>query len=111
MPRRKREIKLSTNPSLIKEMLVKMQYRDKVYSQVLKCNQPDPNLNVLYKKLRNSIVKDIKLCKSNYLKKYFLCNNNMRKIWSGIRSITNVSKVRADYIPTLLENGNLLCAS
>ena len=32
----------------------------------------------------------------------------MRKIWSGIRSIINVSKVKADYIPTLLENGKLI---
>ena len=112
VPRRKlskREIKLSTKPWITKEILAKIQYRDKVDSQVLKCNQPDPNLTLLYKKLRNSVVKDIKLCKSNYLKNYFLCNrNNMRKIWSGIRSIINVSKVKADYIPTLSENGKLI---
>ena len=111
MPRRKlskREIKLSTKPWITQEILAKMQYRDKVYSQVLKCNQPDPNMTLLYKKLRNS-VKDIKIFKSNYLKNYFLCNrNNMRKIWSGIRSIINVSKVKADYIPTLLENGKFI---
>ena len=91
VPRRKlskREIKLSTKPWITKEILAKMQYRDKVYSQVLKCNQPDPNLTLLYKKPRNSAVKDIKLCKSNYLKNYCLCHmNNMRKIRSGIRSI------------------------
>ena len=86
-----------------------MQYKDKVYSQVLKCNQPDQNLTLLYKKLRTSVVKDIKLCMSNYLKNYFLCNrNNMRNIWSEIRSIINVSKGKADYIPTLLENGKLI---
>ena len=66
-------------------------------------------MTLLYKKLRKSVVKDIKICKSNYLKNYFLCNkNNMRKIWSGIGSIINVSKVKADYIPTLLENGKLI---
>ena len=32
----------------------------------------------------------------------------MRKIWSGITSIINVSKVKVDYIPTLLENGKLI---
>ena len=32
----------------------------------------------------------------------------MRKIWSGIRSIINASKGKADYIPTLLENGKLI---
>ena len=112
MPRRKlskRAIKLSTKPWITKEILAKMQYKDKVYSQVLACNQPDPNLILLDKKLRNSVVKDIKNCKSNYLKNYFLCNkDNMRKIWSGIRSIINVGKVKDDYIATLLENGKLI---
>ena len=40
VPRRKlskREIKLSTKPWITKEILAKMHYRDKVYSQVLKC--------------------------------------------------------------------------
>ena len=32
----------------------------------------------------------------------------MRKIWSGIRSIINVGKVKDDYIATLLENGKLI---
>ena len=63
----------------------------------------------LYKKLWNSVVKVIRISKSNYLKDYFLCNrNNMRNIWSGIRSIINVSEVKSDYIPTLLENGKLI---
>ena len=31
--------------------------------------------------------------------------NNMKKIWSGIRSIFNISKVRADYIPSILGSG------
>ena len=32
----------------------------------------------------------------------------MKKIWSGIRSIINISKVKADYIPSILESGKLL---
>ena len=31
--------------------------------------------------------------------------NNMKKIWSGIRSIINISKAKADYIPSILESG------
>ena len=30
--------------------------------------------------------------------------NNMKKIWSGIRSIINISKAKADYIPSILES-------
>ena len=29
----------------------------------------------------------------------------MKKIWPGIRSIINISKVKADYIPSILESG------
>ena len=29
----------------------------------------------------------------------------MKKIWSGIRSIINISKVKGDYIPSILESG------
>ena len=29
----------------------------------------------------------------------------MKKIWSGIRSITNISKVKANFIPSILESG------
>ena len=50
VPRRKlskRKIKLSTKPWITQEILAKLQYRDKVYSQVLKCNQPDPNMTLL----------------------------------------------------------------
>ena len=98
VPRRKlskREIQLSTKKYLLRCNIEIRSIR------MFKFNQPDPNLTLLYKKLRNSVVKDIKLCKSNYLKNYFLCNrNNMRKIGSGIRSIINVSKVKADYIHT-----------
>ena len=32
----------------------------------------------------------------------------VKKIWSGIRSIINISKVKADYIPSILESGKLL---
>ena len=55
------------------------------------------------------MAKDIKASKTNYLKNYFLCNsNNIKKIWSGIRSIINISKVKADFIPTLNENGKVI---
>ena len=29
----------------------------------------------------------------------------MKKIWSGIRSIINISKVKANFIPSILESG------
>ena len=89
-----------------KHILTKIRYRDKLYSKIIKCKHSNPNLIYLQKKFRNSVVKDVKTSKSDYLKNYFLCNrNNMKKIWSGIRSIINSSKVKADYIPSILESG------
>ena len=31
--------------------------------------------------------------------------NNVKNIWSGIRSIISISKAKADYIPSILESG------
>ena len=55
------------------------------------------------------MVKDFKSSETNYLKNYFLCNsNNILKIWSGIRSIINISKVKVDFTSTLNENGKTI---
>ena len=48
----KHEIKLSTKPWIAKEILAKMQHRDKVYSQVLKCNQPSVECRQRYQSLQ-----------------------------------------------------------
>ena len=67
-----REIKLSTKPRISKRILIKVKYRDKFYSKIIKSKQPNPNLLLLYKKFRNSVVKYVKVSKSNYLIKELL---------------------------------------
>ena len=100
----KREIKLSVKPWITRDILKKIKYRDKLYSKSLK-NLHNLNLTYLFKKFRNSVVKDIKVSKSKYFKKNFLINmSNMKKLWTGIRSIINISKCRDVFIPTLSEN-------
>ena len=102
----KREIKLSTKPWMTKPILAKIRYKDKLYYKIIRCKHSNPNLIYLHKKFRNSVVKDVKASKSGYFKNYLLCNkNNMKKIWCGIRSIINISKVKPDYIPSILESG------
>ena len=109
VPRRKlskREIKLSTKPWITKPILAKIRYRDKLYSKIIRCKHSNPNLIYLHKKFRNSVAKDVKASKSDYFDNYILCNkNNIKKIWPGIRSIINIRKVKADYIPSILESG------
>jgi len=46
----KKEVKISSKPWITREILAKMNYRDKLYSKLLKSKQPDPNLRYLYKK-------------------------------------------------------------
>ena len=64
----KGEIKLSTKAWINKDILAKIKYRDKLYSQVIKSKQPSRKLISIYKNFRNSVVKDIKASKSLYLK-------------------------------------------
>ena len=99
-------VKLSNKPWITKPILAKIRYRDKLYSKIIRGKHSNSNLIYLHKKFRNSVVKDVKANKSDYFKNYFLYKkNNMKKIWSGIRSIINISKVKADYIPSILESG------
>ena len=81
----KRVIKLSTKPWITKHILAKIQFRDNLYSKIIRNKHSNPNLIYLHKKFRNSVIKDLKESKSDYFKNYFLCNkNNMKKIWSAI---------------------------
>ena len=101
----KKEVKLSSKPWITKQILAKMKYRDKLYLKILKSKRQNPNLLYLYKKFRNRIVKDMKESKSKYYNLYFSSNkHNMKKLWSGIRSILNVGKCKDSYITSILEN-------
>ena len=63
---------------------------------------------LVHEKFRKNVVKDVKASKSDYFKNYFLCNKtNIQKIWSGIRSVIPISKVKANYIPSILESGKI----
>ena len=46
----KHEIKLSTKPWIAKDILAKVRHRDKLYSRINKCKQPNLNLIALHKK-------------------------------------------------------------
>ena len=59
--------------------------------------------------MRNRVVKDhIKESKSKYFNLYFSSNkHNMKKLWSGIRSILNVGKFKNSHITSVLESNKL----
>ena len=74
------EIKLSTKAWITKDILAKIRYRHKFYSQIMKSKQPDPNLIYLHKKFRKSVVKDIEILMILSSVAFFQINLNCQKL-------------------------------
>lgn len=54
----KKEIKLKIKPWITPAILKKIKYQDKLYSQILKNNNPSNDLVCLFKTFRNRVVSD-----------------------------------------------------
>ena len=64
------------------------------------------DMEYLYKKFRNKVVSEIRENKIQYYNRYFtIHNSNMKKMWSGIRSIINMNKKAGSSISHLTDNG------
>ena len=64
------------------------------------------DMEYLYKKFRNKLVSEIRENKIEYHNRYFTFHNsNMKKMWSGIRSIINMNKKAGSSISHLTHNG------
>ena len=84
--RSRKEMKLKDKPWINNRILKMMGIRDRILQKLKKRQAPD-NLQ-LYKKFRNRVSKEPKESKARYYHNYFLANSqNMKKIWSGIKSI------------------------
>ena len=60
----------------------------------------------LYKKFRNKVVFEIRKSRNDYYNSYFNTHkNDMKKFWSGIRSIINVSSESGYCISHLIQHG------
>ena len=63
-------------------------------------------MEYLYKKFRNKVVSEIRENKIEYYIRYFsFHNSNMKKMWSGIRSIIKMNKKAGSGISHLTHNG------
>ena len=64
------------------------------------------DMEYLYKKFRNKVVSEIRENKIEYYNRYFTFHNsNMKKMWSGIRSIINMNKKAGFSISHLTHSG------
>ena len=70
----------------------------------------DTSLIDLYKKFRNRVSKSLKECKASYFYNYIQRNsNNMKRLWSGIKSVIATRKSsNADIISTIRDTNGLV---
>ena len=100
-----RNLKLRTKPWINGAIQKLMSYRDKLFIKMN--NNPTESNKSLYQKFRNHAVSEQCKEKSNYFLKYFEKNKtNMKKLWTGIKSIVNVkAKNQLSQISHLTDNG------
>ena len=70
-----------------------MKQRDKLFKiyTKLKNHERKQDIHLQYKQLRNKILEMIRISKKEYYKNYFENNNqNLRKVWQGIKEIINI---------------------
>ena len=89
----KKDLKLRSKPSINNETQRLMNYRDKLFNNIIK--NPSPSNKYIYRKFRNRVVSEqhrgLFSNYSNYFQRYFETHKtNMKMRWSGIGSIVNV---------------------
>ena len=82
-----------------------MAERDKYLNKFHKTHNLDTEY--LYKKFRNKVVFEIRKSRNDYYNNYFNThkNNMKKKLWSGIRSIINVSSKSGYCMSQLIQDG------
>ena len=87
----KRDIKFRNKPWINCKIQKMMRIRDRLLRK-LKKNNSQPLIN-LYKKFRNRVSVSLSESKASYFYDYFQKNsNNMKQLWSGIKSVINIKK-------------------
>ena len=85
-----------------------MRIRDRLFRKIKRNN--DTSLKDLYKKFRNRVSKSLKECKASYFYNYFQRNrNNMKQLWSGIKSVIVTRKSsNADIISKIKDTNGIV---
>ena len=87
----KRDIKFRNKLWINCKVQKMMRIRDRLLRK-LKKNNSQPLIN-LYKKFRNQVSVSLSESKASYYYNYFQKNsNNMKQLWSGIKSVINIKK-------------------
>ena len=103
----KKDLKLHSKSWVNPQIQRLIKYHDKL---LRKLNRNFPyNTEYLYKKFRNIIVSELRSSKIKYCNQYFTDHkSNMKKLWSGIKSIINIKNNRLHTISQIVHNGQII---
>ena len=87
----KKDVKFGNKPWINARIQKMMRIRDKLFLKLRKSN--DQSVLDLYKRFRNRVSESLRESKANYFYSYFQKNsNNMKQLWSGIKSVISIKK-------------------
>ena len=87
----RKEVKIYAKPWINQKIIKLIKYRDKLKWKIKR--KPTVDNEHLYKKVQNQIANKIKASRSAYHNRYFQTHkDNIKKLWSGIRSIINIKQ-------------------
>ena len=106
-----KEYKRKFKPWITTGLVNSMKRRDKLLRQYINAKNATAKLalSTQYKLLRNQIVELTKVSKNNFYKKYFSTNNtNLKKVWTGIKSLINIKNKNNNIPSSILEDGEII---
>ena len=103
----RKEVNFKHKPWINNRIQKMMHIRDKILKRLRR--KSDDKTEYMYKKFRNRVTVLLKESKTNYFNNYFNVNsNNMKLLWSGIKSIVNQKNTNSNLISKLKDkNGNI----
>ena len=109
-----KEFKRRFKPWIYKGILISINRKNKLYSKYIKCKNNEIKILLFneYKTLEKQINELILLGKKNHCANYFNeNNNNLRKIWEGIKELVNIKPNNREPINCIVSNGKNLTDS
>ena len=103
----KREVPLKQKPWITKKIQRKMIERDKLFKKYCKSKKTIQKFEIheKYKIIRNSIVFEINKSKRQYFETFFAnSSNEIKKTWSGIRSLVTLKSTSSSSVYSLTIN-------
>ena len=101
----RKDIKLHIKPWINQKIVKLIKYRDRLKRKFKR--RPTIENEYLYKKFRNRVVNELKASRAAYHQRYFQSHKeNMKRLWSGIRSIINIKQNYGFQVSPLMVEGS-----